>query len=108
MMIQPTKIQVDRSQRRVTIQWADGHESGYSFDGLRFACPCVHCKGGHANMGTIPSAEEVKAVPPTTLGLESVATAGNYALQFAWSDGHNIGIYTWKLLYQLDPPLPQP
>lgn len=29
---------------------------------------------------------------------------GNYALQFAWDDGHHTGIYTWEYLKRLCPP----
>lgn len=101
--IAPTGIQADRTQRTVTIKWNDGTQSRYSFDGLRLACPCVECKGGHANMGRPTPRAAVRDAPPTDLRLESLQLVGTYALQPTWSDGHSTGIYTWELLRAIDP-----
>ena len=35
------------------------------------------------------------------VGIESVAPVGNYALQLNFTDGHNTGLYSWDLLYDL-------
>ena len=101
--IKPIKITADRTKRELQISWADGVQSRYPFDGLRAACPCVMCKGGHANMGGPPNPCLVRDAPTTDLGLEGVFAVGSYALQLNWSDGHNTGIYTWQLLRQADP-----
>jgi DUF971 family protein len=95
--IQPTSITADRQQRTLTITWAGGHESGYPFAGLRAACPCVECKGGHEHMGGPPDARLVRDAEGD-VNLERVETVGAYALQFFWSDHHNTGIYTWSYL----------
>ena len=94
----PTGITADRNLRIVTIEWEDGHQSVYPFDGLRAVCPCAECRGGHAHMGQPPDPKIVRDAPPTALGLEQVETVGAYALQFVWSDGHSAGIYSWDLL----------
>ncbi|MFW5940390.1 MAG: gamma-butyrobetaine hydroxylase-like domain-containing protein [Chloroflexota bacterium] len=96
--LRPTGITADRKERVVTITWSDGHESRYSFDGLRAVCPCVECKGGHAHMGGPPDPRAVRDAPKTDLELERVEQVGGYALQFFWSDGHSTGIYTWQML----------
>lgn len=98
-----TGVKADRNQRVVTISWSDGHESSYSFAGLRAVCPCVQCKGGHANMDTPPDPAVVRDAVDPQLNLEKVEAAGSYALQFSWSDGHSSGIYTWELLRQACP-----
>jgi len=28
---------------------------------------------------------------------------GKYAIKFSWNDGHDLGIYSWKLLRELCP-----
>ena len=99
-----TGVQADRPNRILMITWSDGHTSRISFDGLRLACPCVECKGGHQNMGTVPAPSEIRNAPVTNLQLENLIPVGTYALQPQWSDGHDTGIYTWKLLRHLDPP----
>ena len=101
---QPTNIQADRNARRLTITWADGNQSSYSFDGLRLACPCVECKGGHANMGQMTPPSVVRNAPDTGIQLINLNAVGSYALQPQWSDGHSTGMYTWELLRALDAP----
>jgi DUF971 family protein len=33
--------------------------------------------------------------------VKSIQQVGVYAIQIAWGDGHNTGIYTWDYLKQL-------
>lgn len=101
--IRPTKITADRGARELIISWADGRTSRYPFDGLRAVCPCVMCKGGHANMGRPPNPCAVRDTASTDLRLEAIQAMGSYAIQLSWSDGHNTGIYTWTFLRQADP-----
>jgi DUF971 family protein len=35
-----------------------------------------------------------------TLNLDTANAVGSYAIQFAWNDGHDSGIYTWEYLYE--------
>ena len=96
--IRPTAVQADRNERILTITWNDGTECRYTFTGLRAICPCVECKGGHANMGGPPDMNKYAAAANSDLNLEGVEQVGSYALQFNWSDGHWTGIYTWEFL----------
>lgn len=32
------------------------------------------------------------------LRIETAREVGNWGLNFAWSDGHTTGIYTWEIL----------
>jgi DUF971 family protein len=91
-------VKADRTSGELTIVWSDGHESRYSFDGLRALCPCVECQGGHANMGRPVDPAVVRDAPRQGLTLDSVQQVGSYALQFNWGDGHSTGIYTWAML----------
>lgn len=99
----PTGIRADKTARTVQITWSDEHISVYNFDGLRLACPCVECKGGHANMGIPTSKSAVKNAPATDLQLLGIEAVGTYAIQPNWSDGHNTGFYSWELLREICP-----
>ena len=101
--VRPQNIVADRNQRLVIIVWGDGVECRYPFAGLRAVCPCVSCKGGHANMGTPPDPQLVREAQNDSLNLDDVKAVGSYALQFFWSDGHSTGIYTWNMLRQACP-----
>jgi DUF971 family protein len=94
----PAGITADRTKGVLTITWDDRHESRYAFEGLRAVCPCVECKGGHANMGGPPDPRLVRDRPRTGLTLAHIDQVGSYALQFTWGDGHSAGIYTWEFL----------
>ena len=101
--VKPTAVTADRSQRTLIINWSDGRECRYSFAGLRAVCPCVECKGGHAQMGGPPDMAAYHQAQDADLTLEQVQPVGSYALQFFWSDGHSTGLYTWEYLRQLCP-----
>ncbi len=84
----------------VAIRWEDGEESLIDFKKLRDACPCANCSGesdlfGNKTFG-IPMLKNEK-----TYELKSFNWVGHYAIQFAWADRHDAGIYTLQLLRKL-------
>ncbi len=97
------KITVDSKLRELQISWADGHHSRFPMGGLRKACPCVFCQGGHENMG--------KPVDPSIFLERSeqdrmitrITPVGNYAIQIQWNDGHQTGIYRFERLRGMCP-----
>lgn len=98
--IRPTSVTADRQSRVLTINWSDGREGRYSFAGLRAICPCVQCRGGHANMGQPADKLLLAKSVDDQLNLEAANPVGAYAVQFVWNDGHDSGIYTWDYLYE--------
>ena len=104
MTLRPNAIRLDKKRRVLEIPWNNGKTSEYGWDGLRAACPCASCRGGHENMGAAPDASVFSLTPVQSSTLESVEIAGNYALKLHWSDGHNSGIYSWEYLLVLQSP----
>jgi len=97
----PTQIAVDHGRQELTIGWADGHTSVYSYEGLRRACPCAVCRGGHGQMAE-PVDPGVWDLPSLqTYEIKEVRPAGNYAIQLVWGDGHSQGIWSWTSLRSL-------
>lgn len=101
----PKHIKASKSERKLTIQWDNGHTSVYPFDLLRAACPCAECRETHgkSEQPEIESGLELPmhSMDPTSLvGIEKL---GNYAIQLNWQDGHRYGIYTWEYLLGLCP-----
>lgn len=102
----PIRIVVSRSKALLMIEWQNGDSSEYPISGLRAACPCAECQGGHENMGKTGS-REMLSIPlreERTLEIVRVERIGNYGLQVYWSDGHSHGIYSWSYLRELCPP----
>jgi DUF971 family protein len=91
---EPVEVRHERTARRLVVEWADGHASPYGFDYLRSWCPCASCQG-HA-----PRARYLDLHGQELVHLEPV---GNYAIAPTWKDGHNTGIYSFRLLRGLCP-----
>jgi DUF971 family protein len=90
----------------VNIEWNDGHSSHYDFVFLRDACPCAMCNDEREKSGRRPG--ESATLPPGALPMFKAAARpvsaegiGKYAIKFSWNDGHDLGIYSWKLLREL-------
>ena len=101
--LKPANITIDRTRRVLVIDWNDGHHSEYDLAMLREACPCAECRGGHANMGTVPDPNSliIPLAPAKSHTVRDARLVGHYALQIEWEDGHVFGIYTWDYLRAL-------
>jgi ATP-binding protein involved in chromosome partitioning len=80
------------------IVWNDGHTSDYPVRSLRLACRCAHCVEEHTGRPLLRSDTVPMDVKPVR-----ITSVGRYALAFAWSDGHDSGIYTFEYLRALCP-----
>lgn len=103
----PKEITVSREKREVHIRWQDGHESVYGFDVLRRECPCALCndqrsqQAGPVGLGlTVLTGPILKA---GEIQVTEVKPVGRYAINFAWSDGHDSGIYSFDFLREACP-----
>jgi len=97
----PTKIKLDAGNDTLSILWADGHASVYSYRELRDRCPCASCDEAGGTHGQPPSLLPmlgVKALKP-----ERAELVGRYAVQIYWNDGHSTGIYSFDYLRGLCP-----
>mgnify|MGYP001945356669 CR=1 FL=1 len=102
----PERIAIDTEAQTLTVEWADGQRSVFPLDGLRRACPCAQCRGGHENMGKPPDPSYLDAPCGRASTDVTAEPAGSYGLRLTWDDGHNDGIYTWKRLRALGTPSP--
>ena len=83
---------------RVTIGWADGHETVLPARYLRGRCPCAQCVS--ETTGRRMVFEE--HVNPDVQIL-AARIVGNYALHIEWSDGHSTGIYSFDFIRRICP-----
>lgn len=98
--IEPTAIVLQSERKVVEITWADGHQSVYSFEQLRWACPCAHCRGEMGRPGVLAATADLTAAEKQLADLHLV---GRYALQPRWADGHETGIYAFEDLRAICP-----
>jgi DUF971 family protein len=97
--MKPTQIKI-LEKTKLFIKWDDGEESTISLKYLRDECPCAGCKGETVLLKTYRPA---KPANPTAemYKVKDIQQVGGYAIQIAWQDGHNTGIYTWPYLKEL-------
>jgi prepilin-type processing-associated H-X9-DG protein len=97
----PTKIKLAAANDALSILWADGHASVYSYQFLRDRCPCATCGEGGGRDRQPSNLLPMLGVKP--LKPERAELVGRYALQIFWNDGHSTGIYSFDYLRSLCP-----
>ena len=98
----PVRIDVNRDDGEMEIEWRDGRVDRLPLSGLRRWCPCALCsdrreqqvRGAGLHMLT---PEERDATAEVT----DVVPVGRYAIQIRWGDGHDTGIYTYDSLRRM-------
>ena len=92
---EPVDIRYDNARQRLEISWADGAESVYDYEYLRWRCPCATCAGEMGHPGELQSLTTLR---PEQYQLESIELVGLYAIRPRWVDGHDSGIYAFDRL----------
>jgi DUF971 family protein len=87
--------EIDEPRRVFRVTWDDGAVSEYEWEPLRRACPCAYCKGEGSYAGNVNAST---AFSPEQTTLRQVFPVGRYGLTPEWADGHDTGIYTFKML----------
>ncbi len=96
--LQPRRVDV--IGRELAVVWSDGRESFIPLEKLRRACPCAACGGEPDVMGTVDRPHV--SYGPQSFELRGFRFIGGYALQPPWADGHDTGLYPFRLLRSLD------
>ena len=84
----PSELRVQNNGLLLKVTFEDGVFGTISSERLRAASPSAD-----KTRAPLPAGREVVIV--------SIEQIGNYAVQIGFDDGHNTGIYTWKLLRSL-------
>jgi len=85
----------------LAIRWSDGKDTFVGYKKLRDECPCAHCSGETDALGNVYIAPGIQK-SDSAYALKSYQKVGHYAIQLAWEDVHNAGIYTIDFLRSLD------
>ena len=93
--VEPREI-MQEGEAGLRIVWGDGRECLYGAAALRRVCPCAQC----VNEMTGERVLRPESVADD-LTIENMELVGRYAITFRWSDGHQTGIYSFRLLREL-------
>jgi len=91
----PTAWRIVPERRVFEVSWDDGQVTEYAWEPLRRACPCAYCSGEGAYRGNVDA--DTRFTEQQT-ELKEVYAVGRYGLTPEWADGHDTGIYTFKML----------
>jgi len=75
----------------ISFEWSDGHKSVYPARELRLRCRCAACV---EEMSGAPLLDAAKV--PANVRAQRIDLVGQYAIQIAWTDGHDSGIYNFR------------
>ena len=92
----PTNIRALQAQQTLEITWPEGTVKLLPYLMVRSECPCATCRNEWTGERVLDTASI-----PADLKLTGMENIGTYAVQFAWSDGHSSGIFTWETLRYL-------
>lgn len=90
----PQAITVHEASRVLEVVFSDGAAFRLPFELLRVYSPSAEVMGHGPGQEVLQTGKR----DVTLVGLEPV---GNYAVQPAFSDGHDSGIFSWDYLYEL-------
>ena len=90
----PTEIKLHQMSHMLELAYASGENHQLSCEFLRVFTPSAEARGhgpGQETLQTGKRAVEISRIEPV----------GTYALRLVFSDGHDSGLYSWDLLYNL-------
>ncbi|MFL6662605.1 MAG: gamma-butyrobetaine hydroxylase-like domain-containing protein [Rhizobacter sp.] len=91
---QPTAITVHQQSRVLEVGFSDGRQFRIPFELMRVYSPSAEVQGHGPG-------QEVLQTGKRDVDLVGLEPVGNYAVQPAFSDGHDSGIFSWDYLYYL-------
>ena len=91
---QPTDIKLRTESRLLDVRFDDGSHFELPFEYLRVFSPSAEVTGHGGGEGALVLGKQ-------HVGISGVEPVGNYALRLFFDDGHNTGLYSWNVLYQL-------
>lgn len=90
----PTDLTFDRQAKALRIAFDDGVRFDIPFELLRIESPSAENKGHGPN-----------PLPPVSgkanVNVVRADAVGRYAVRISFDDGHDTGLYSWDLLYDL-------
>ncbi len=90
----PTKIKLHRRSRILELVFDDGSRFELSCEFLRVYSPSAEVRGHGPGQEVLQTGKE-------NVNIERIEPVGQYAVRLCFDDGHDTGLYSWDLLYDL-------
>ncbi|MEW6353735.1 MAG: DUF971 domain-containing protein [Pseudomonadota bacterium] len=92
--MRPTEIKLHQKSRVLEVTFDDGARFSLPCEYLRVYSPSAEVRGHGPG-------QEVLQVGKEDVNITAIDPIGSYAVRLHFSDGHNTGLYSWKLLHEL-------
>lgn len=90
----PSEIRLHQKSRFLEIAYDNGERYKLDFEFLRVFTPSAEARGHGPGQETLQTGKR-------TVDIERIEPVGSYAIRPIFSDGHDSGLYSWDLLYNL-------
>jgi DUF971 family protein len=90
----PVEINLHQQSRILDITFDDGSAFSLPCEYLRVFSPSAEVRGHGPG-------QEVLQVGKRDVNISAIEPIGMYAVKFAFTDGHDTGIYSWEYLHDL-------
>lgn len=90
----PSDIKLYQQSRILELAYDSGERFALSCEFLRVFTPSAEARGHGPGQETLQTGKRDVAIT-------AIEPVGTYALKLVFSDGHDSGIYSWDLLYNL-------
>ena len=90
----PTNLVLHQKSQVLEILFDDGSQFNLPCEYLRVYSPSAEVRGHGPG-------QEVLQYGKQNVGIDRIEPQGAYAVKLCFDDGHDTGLYTWKLLYKL-------
>ncbi len=93
-MAAPKELRVTKDRRTLTVTYHDHDPFDLPAELLRVASPSAEVQGHSPDQRvTVPGKRNV--------AIARIEPVGNYAVRIVFDDGHDTGLFSWDLLYDL-------
>jgi len=90
----PSEIKLHQKSRRLELIYEGGEAYSLDFEYLRVYTPSAEARGHGPGQETLQTGKR-------NVQIERIEPVGTYALRLVFSDGHDSGLYSWDMLYNL-------
>ncbi|MDE1544350.1 DUF971 domain-containing protein [Dechloromonas agitata] len=90
----PSEIKLHQKSRRLELIYEGGEAYTLDFEYLRVYTPSAEARGHGPGQETLQTGKR-------NVVIERIEPVGTYALRLVFSDGHDSGLYSWDMLYNL-------
>ncbi|UCV03626.1 gamma-butyrobetaine hydroxylase-like domain-containing protein [Dechloromonas denitrificans] len=90
----PSEIKLHQKSRLLQLGYENGERYTLDFEFLRVFTPSAEARGHGPGQETLQTGKR-------NVDIERIEPVGTYAVRLVFSDGHDSGLYSWDLLYNL-------